>query len=122
MDDEDIESLQKEHVTLRHQTQSLAIVAISVLVIGAIFFHHIEHWKWLDAFYFCTITLTTIGYGDLVPTTDAAKLFDMFYVLVGIGIIATFANLLIRSTMVRRQLKTAKKKANKAQKQRDNSK
>ena len=117
MEDEDIDALQKEHNTLRHQTATMALVALAVLVIGAMFFHHAEHWKWLDSFYFCTITLTTIGYGDLVPTTDAAKLFDMFYVLAGIGIIATFANLLIRSTFVRRQLKTAKKKAKKSKKQ-----
>lgn len=115
-DDEDLESLEKEHLSLQRQTGTMALVALAVLVIGAVFFHHAEHWKWLDAFYFCTITLTTVGYGDLVPTTDAAKLFDMFYVLAGIGIIATFANLLIRSTIVRRQLKVAKKKAKRSKK------
>src|SRR5579862_1124513 len=106
---EDIESLQKEHLTLKKQVSAMAAVSVSVLCFGAIFFHIVEHWKWLDSFYFCTITLTTIGYGDLVPTTNAGKLFDMFYVLVGIGIIATFANLLIKGSMVRRQLKTATK-------------
>lgn len=112
MDDEDdVDALRKEHLKLKKQVSTMAIVSVSVLFIGAMFFHSVEHWRWLDSFYFCTITLTTIGYGDLVPTTDAAKIFDMFYVLVGIGIIATFANLLIRGTLVRRQLKTAKKKA-----------
>ncbi|HSW79422.1 MAG TPA: potassium channel family protein [Candidatus Saccharimonadales bacterium] len=113
---EDIESLQKEHVALKKQVSAMAFVSVSVLCFGAIFFHIVEHWKWLDSFYFCTITLTTIGYGDFVPTTDAGKMFDMFYVLVGIGIIATFANLLIKGSLVRRQLKSAKKKAKRAKK------
>jgi hypothetical protein len=112
MDDgEDLASLQKDHQTLQKQVRAMAVVSVSVLCFGAVFFHIVEHWKWLDSFYFCTITLTTIGYGDFVPTTDAGKLFDMFYVLVGIGIIATFANLLIKGSFVRRQLKVAKKNA-----------
>jgi voltage-gated potassium channel Kch len=110
MNDEDLDALHKEHITLRRQTRALAGVALGVLAAGAVFFHHVEHFKWLDSFYFCTITLTTVGYGDIVPKTNAGKLFDMFYVLIGIGIIATFANILIKSTMVRRQLKQATKR------------
>ena len=80
-----------------------------MLCAGALFFHQVEHWGWLDAFYFCTITLTTIGYGDLVPQTDAGKLFDIFYVLIGIGILATLASTTVKNVMVRRQLRRFKK-------------
>ncbi len=109
MDNEDLDSLEKEHRTLRQQVSVMALVSLAVLIIGAVFFHIVEHLKWLDSFYFCTITLTTVGYGDIVPKTDAGKLFDIFYVLAGIGIIATFANLLFRGTIVRRQLRVARR-------------
>ena len=36
--------------------------------------------------------MTTIGYGDLSPQTDGGKLFTIFYILVGIGIILGFIN------------------------------
>jgi hypothetical protein len=32
------------------------------------------------------MTLTTIGYGDLHPTSDLSKIFTSFYAIVGIGV------------------------------------
>jgi voltage-gated potassium channel len=36
--------------------------------------------------------VTTVGFGDLVPTTNSAKLFTVFYVIGGIGIVTSFIN------------------------------
>ncbi|KAI5079761.1 hypothetical protein GOP47_0005766 [Adiantum capillus-veneris] len=41
----------------------------------------------IDALYFCIVTMCTIGYGDITPTTPAAKLFSCAFVLVGFGFI-----------------------------------
>jgi len=57
-----------------------------VMAIGAIFYHLMEGWDWLDSFYFATITLTTIGFGDLHPTHDLSKVFTMFYAVGGISL------------------------------------
>src|ERR1700744_1351639 len=106
MDDE----TKLEFNRIRRNFRLVAAIALAILVVGAIFYHHVEHLSWLDAFYFCTITLATVGYGDIVPHTDAGKLFTIFYVLVGIGIIATFANLLLKNSYARRELKKSKKR------------
>lgn len=70
--------------------RALLGAALLALVTGSIFYHYIEGWSLLDSFYFATITLATVGYGDFVPTTDAGRLFTILYVMFGAGIFATF--------------------------------
>lgn len=60
---------------------------LAVLVIGTFVYHWLEGWSYLDAFYFCVISLATIGYGDLVPSTPEAKIFTIIYVINGIAIL-----------------------------------
>jgi len=61
--------------------------AMGMLVIGTLIYHWLEGWSYLDALYFCVISLATIGYGDLTPTTPEAKVFTIIYVINGIAIL-----------------------------------
>ena len=70
--------------------RDLLITTFLVIIIGGIVFKTLEGWRWIDAFYFCIITLTTVGYGDIAPKTDAGKIFNMFYILLGLGLILAF--------------------------------
>jgi len=67
--------------------RALIFVTLGVLFLGSVFYHQVEGWRWLDSFYFCFITLATVGYGDFTPKTDAGKLFTIFYILIGIGLL-----------------------------------
>ncbi len=59
----------------------------AVLLLGVFVYRWFEGWSVIDALYFCVITLATVGFGDLTPTTPEAKLFTVFYVINGIGIL-----------------------------------
>lgn len=70
------------------------LVTITALLVatGTIVYHLIEKWSFVDAFYFCIVTLATVGYGDLVPKTTVGKLFTTAYIVVGIAILGAFIN------------------------------
>ena len=68
-------------------TRPVFIYAASLIVVGAFVYHWLEGWNWLDSFYFVVITLTTIGFGDLSPTTQISKLVTIFFALNGVAIL-----------------------------------
>jgi voltage-gated potassium channel len=70
----------------------LLVSALIVLIIGTVVYHYVEYWSWFDSFYFSVITLTTIGYGDFYPVSVLGKVFTIFYILIGVGIIFGFIN------------------------------
>lgn len=70
--------------------RSLCVLVAFVLGAGTSFYHFVEGMGWIDAFYFCVITLTTVGYGDLAPKTPIGKLFTVVYIFVGLGLLAAF--------------------------------
>ncbi len=73
--------------------RGLTYVVLLMLGIGTVAFHELEDWGWLDSFYFVVMTLTTIGYGDFAPHSNLGKIFVIFYVVLGIGIFASYITL-----------------------------
>ena len=58
------------------------------LIIGIVGFSFVfEQWTIRDSLYFSVVTFTTVGYGDVKPKSDGAKLFSCAFALAGIGII-----------------------------------
>ncbi len=82
--------------------RGLFVLVIVTLAAGTLFYWQIEGWSLLDAFYFCAITLTTVGYGDVSPETAAGKLFTVLYLFTGIGLIVAFLNAVARTAIEQR--------------------
>jgi hypothetical protein len=45
-------------------------------------------WTTTDSLYFLTVTMTTVGYGDLTPTSRASRCFTTLWVLYGVCVVA----------------------------------
>lgn len=89
-------------------TDSLILLRI-LFTLGAIIFIYsglifqVEHPRnpdnfetFLDALYFAVVTMTTVGYGDVTPLSDAGRWLTVMMILTGIALIPTQVSSLIR--------------------------
>lgn len=91
------------------------LVTFTILLVttGTIVYHFIEKWSYVDAFYFCIVTLATVGYGDLVPHTNFGKLFTTAYIVIGIAILGAFINAFTKKRGLKMRAKAEVKQADK---------
>jgi len=81
-----------------------AVIGLLVLVIAAtVGFMSFENIKLFDAFYLTIISLMTVGYGDLVPETDAGKRFALIIIPLGVAVV-TYAMGAVASYFIEHQL------------------
>ena len=75
---------------MRALAKILTLLATLALIVigGTIYFRMVEGWSWLDAYFFTVVTLSTVGYGNLVPATAAGKIGTTVLIFVGLGVFA----------------------------------
>jgi voltage-gated potassium channel len=72
--------------------RGLFVLVVVTLLSGTLFYRQVEGWSFLDSLYFSVVTLTTVGHGDLSPTTAAGKVLHHPVRLRGAGIVRGFVN------------------------------
>jgi potassium channel subfamily K len=80
----------KQQFSIRHVVVLLAAYLGGGTICFFLIRHQIKGKKTsgiLDAIYFCVVTMTTVGYGDLVPETILAKLLACIYVFTGMALV-----------------------------------
>jgi voltage-gated potassium channel len=70
----------------------VSIMLVYLAAVGIYYFEHaVQPDKFLSIFHslwWAIVTLTTVGYGDVVPITIGGRLFTFFILLIGLGIVA----------------------------------
>ena len=87
----------------------MTVTTISLIIntVGALVFCHFEGWSYFDSVYYCFITLTTIGFGDMVALqkNEALKekpgyvIFALIFILFGLTVVAATLNLVVLKFM-----------------------
>ncbi len=86
---------------LRRLTIFLSLIGI--LASSTVFFHFVEGWGWVDSYFFTVVTISTVGYGNLVPVTVAGKLATTFLIFGGLGVFALAIHEFARLQIHKRQ-------------------
>jgi hypothetical protein len=75
---------------------------LAVMFLATVVFAYLENLEPLDAFYFCIVTVATVGYGDISPRTIEGKILAIALIVTGVG---TFLEVVagITQVMLRRR-------------------
>lgn len=88
---------------MNKETAAILIAVLSVIIgIGTVFFHYVEGWNWIDSYFFTVVTLSTVGYGNLVPATVIGKIGTTVLIFVGLGVFAAAIQHFGNMTIARR--------------------
>jgi len=70
-----------------------------IFVSGLCVFIFIEGWTFVDSFYMMVITLSTVGFGEIQPLSDRARLLTSAIIILGVGnfayIVGSFSQMLV---------------------------
>jgi hypothetical protein len=81
----------------KYQLYYVSILIFFYLLIGTLIFNSVENWNYLESFYFCIITITTIGLGDFYPKNNRMLVF--VFSCLGLGLIAILIGLICDLTI-----------------------
>ncbi|KAI9290755.1 voltage-gated potassium channel [Neoconidiobolus thromboides FSU 785] len=89
------DQLRRKGSGITNSQRTLVVFAILVSMwsaIGAIIFSSVENWTFTRGIYFTMVTMTTIGFGDLVPKELGTRIFLFFYAIIGMVMMGILIN------------------------------
>ena len=81
---------------------AVCILAVGYIVISALVIFNVEpesFYNFFDAIYWATVSLTTVGYGDIYPVTTMGRVITMISSMFGIAIVALPAGIITAGYM-----------------------
>lgn len=74
-----------QHLSLSRRLIIVVSLFAGLIVIGTAGFMLIEGWPWIDALFMTVITLSTVGFGEVRPLSNAGEIFTIGLIVLGVG-------------------------------------
>tara|TARA_R110002049_G_scaffold116110_1_gene268446 strand:- start:6389 stop:7408 length:1020 start_codon:yes stop_codon:yes gene_type:complete len=85
-------------------------LVITLLCVGITGFMLISDYTWIDALYMTVITITTVGFGEVVPLNEEAKIFTVCLILTSIVIVGYALSIITEYILSRSDVDDLKQK------------
>ena len=89
----------RQHFELTDEQRNLILQTMMFFIWlagGAGVFARVEGWSFVDALYFCDVTILTVGFGDFHPTNDVGRGLVFPYSVGGIIILGLMVSSIVR--------------------------
>ena len=84
----------------------------ALVFVGVIGFKIVSDYSWIDAFYMTIITITTVGFGEVHPLDDTAKIFTILLILAGVVILGYALSIITEYILSKNTIEEIKQKKN----------
>ncbi|NMC27845.1 MAG: two pore domain potassium channel family protein, partial [Syntrophomonadaceae bacterium] len=78
---------------------STLLAMVGMIIITTAGLYYFENWSLFDSLWFAVISLTTTGYGDMIPVTLGGRIFLLAVLVIGIGVIFYGLGIIISLTI-----------------------
>ncbi len=75
------------------------IALLAVLTAGTTGYMVVEGWGFLDAVYMTVITMTTVGYSEVRPLSEAGRIFNLFVMVGGVGLMLYILSVTVQAVV-----------------------
>lgn len=94
----------------RTKIYTAVFLLIVILLIGITGYKFISNYSWIDAIYMTVITLTTVGFGEVVPLDYNSKVFTIFLILASVVIMGYALSIITEYILSKNNLEELKHK------------
>jgi voltage-gated potassium channel len=80
-------------MTFQKRFLYLSLLVVGIFAGGTLGYMYIEGWDALDSFWMVSITLTTVGFGEIHPLSPHGRVFTLVLLFMGMGVIVSGASM-----------------------------
>lgn len=97
-------------VFFKKKVYTALLLLLLVLTFGIVGFKVISNYSWIDALYMTVITITTVGFGEVVPLDNPSKIFTIFLILISIVVVGYALSIITEYILSKNNIEELKQK------------